>query len=725
MDGVARREGGAAANPAVAAPVLPDEAPLAMPVQSLWRKPDAEEPGSLPGIAARRALLFLATLALTAFAAYEMYLVFQSGSLTALEVVILVLYILLFAWIAFSFATAFAGFLALLRGGSRRLDIDEAGPLPGLSARTALLVPTYNESPPHVMARIEAIYGSLAECGALEHFDFFILSDSTNPETWIAEEMHFVALRERTGGQSRIFYRHRAINEGRKSGNIADWVRRFGARYEHMIILDADSLMTGETIVRLIAAMERHPRAGLIQTLPVIVNGSTLFARVQQFAGRVYGPLIGHGLAAWHGAEGNYWGHNAAIRVRAFAECAGLPALRGRKPFGGTILSHDFVEAAMLRRGGWAIHMAANLGGSYEECPPSLTDYALRDRRWCQGNLQHIAVLPARGFHWVSRLHLLTGIGAYLTAPMWLAFIWVGMLISLQARFVRPEYFPPGFSLFPQWPVQDPVRAAQVFAGTIGLLLAPKLLGYFILLGKRALRRGCGGALRGFLSVLIETLISGLAAPVLMLMQTAAVLQILLGRDSGWSAQRRDNAAMSLRESFRRYRWHTLFGLLLAAAAYAVSPPLFLWMTPVIIGLLFAVPLAALTAHSGAGQALRRLGLLSIPEEREPPPILLRAKELTARLSAAERAPGEILTAFLDSPDLVELHRRMLPPPRRRSRRDLDVHLVVGLAKLDECASLEEALEVLTEAEKRALLASERGLERLAALWQSQKHRAA
>ena len=239
------------------------------------------------------------------------------------------------------------------------------------------------------------------------------------------------------------------------------------------------------------------------------------------------------------------------------------------------------------------------------------------------------------------------------------------------------------------------------------------------------LRRGSGGALRGFLGLLIETLISGLAAPILMLMQTVAVLQILLGRDAGWSAQRRDDAAMPLRESFRRYRWHTLFGFLFAVAAYSVSPPLFLWMTPVIIGLLFAVPLAALTARPALGLGLRRLGLLSIPEERDPPPIVSRANQLSASLGAAERKPGEVLAAFLDSSDIVELHRRMLPPPRRRSRRDLDVHLVVGLAKLDECTSLEEALEILTEAEKRALLGSERGIERLAALWRSQKDRAA
>ena len=173
-------------------------------------------------------------------------------------------------------------------------------------------------------------------------------------------------------------------------------MRRFGGAYPQMLILDADSLMTGDTIVRLAGAMERHPDVALIQTLPVIVNGNTLFARMQQFAGRVYGPVIAHGVAWWHGAESNYWGHNAIIRTRAFAAHAGLPELRGIKPFGGTVLSHDFVEAALLRRGGWALHMVPGLAGSYEEGPPSLTDMLVRDRRWCQGNLQHGAVLPAQ-----------------------------------------------------------------------------------------------------------------------------------------------------------------------------------------------------------------------------------------------------------------------------------------------------------------------------------------
>src|SRR5256885_8776958 len=180
-----------------------------------------------------------------------------------------------------------------------------------------------------------------------------------------------------------------------------------------------------------------------------------------------------------------------------------------------------------MRRGGWAIHMAPTLGGSYEESPPSLTEYAARDRRWCQGNLQHIGVLPARGLHWLSRLHLITGIASYVAAPLWLMFLITGILISLQAQFIRPEYFPKTFTLYPQWPAQDPVRAAYVFAATMGLLLAPKLISYLAMLPDRAARKGFGGGIHAFFSMLAETLISGLIAPVMMLIQSSSVMSIL------------------------------------------------------------------------------------------------------------------------------------------------------------------------------------------------------
>ncbi len=397
-----------------------------------------------------------------------------------------------------------------------------------------------------------------------------------------------------------------------------------------MVTLDADSLMQGDVLVRLSAAMEANPTVGLIQTLPVIVNGATLFARTQQFAGRVYGPLIAHGIAWWHGSEGNYWGHNAIIRTRAFAATAGLPHLTGRKPFGGHVLSHDFVEAALMRRGGWAIHMVPGLPGSYEESPPSLTDIAIRDRRWCQGNLQHAKVVPARGLHWVSRMHMMMGIGSYVTSPLWLVFLLAGVLISLQSHFIKPAYFGATRRLFPNWPHVDPVLAKWVFLGTILVLLAPKLLAFMALLADRRSRRAAGGTPRLFVSLMLETLIGGLIAPVAMLLQTGAVASILAGRDSGWNAQRRDDGSVPLAAVWRSYRLHTVAGILLAGFAYAVSLPLMLWTLPVLIGLVFAVPLVASTASRAAGQATRRAGLLAIPEETRIPPVLARANALAS-----------------------------------------------------------------------------------------------
>ena len=314
----------------------------------------------------RRALVLGSTILLTGVAAYQMYLVVTVNGPTFLQVIILILYIALFAWIAFSFLTMVIGFFLCVSGGSAALAIDHDGSLPKVTTRCALLVPTYNETPHRVFARVQAIIELVEFTGQLAHFDFYILSDTTNPEIWIEEEKEFFRIQNCASGGGQIFYRHRTNNEGRKAGNVAEWIRRFGGHYETMIVLDADSLMTGDTIVRLVHAMERHPRVGLIQTLPMIVNANTLFARLQQFAGRVYGPLVAYGISWWHGAEGNYWGHNAIIRVRAFADAAGLPTLRGRKPFGGPIMSHDFVEAAFMRRKGWAAHLAPGLSGSFE-----------------------------------------------------------------------------------------------------------------------------------------------------------------------------------------------------------------------------------------------------------------------------------------------------------------------------------------------------------------------
>lgn len=682
-----------------------------MPEQSL-RHAGPERPpiASVPrALWLRRAFVLLATIAMTAFAADQMYQVLAVTTLTILEAVVLVLFVALFAWIAFSFASAFVGFVLSLGAPDRILGIDTTQPIPVLTARHALLVPTYNESPGRIIARLQAIYESVAESGRLENFDFFVLSDTTDPVIWMQEEAQYLALLERT--QSRqIFYRHRRKNYARKSGNIGEWVTRFGGHYQSMVILDADSLMTGDTIVRIVAGIEQNPHVGLIQTLPMIVNGQSLFARLQQFAGRLYGPMLARGIAWWYGTESNYWGHNAAIRVQAFADHAALPLMSGRKPFGGHILSHDFVEAALMRRAGWAVVMAPSLLGSYEEVPPSIAEYAARDRRWCQGNLQHIKVLPGRGLHWMSRLHFLTGIGAYLTAPMWLIFLLVGILISLQAHFIRPEYFPKGFSLFPQWPEEDPIRAAWVFAGTMAILIAPKLLGFIVALVHGPERRGFGGAVAAFVSVLVEIVLSGLIAPMMMLLQSQAVADVLLGRDAGWQVQRRDDGSLTRSELIKHFGKLTLIGVLLGAAAFAVSLSLFFWMAPVTIGLILAMPLAALTARADAGRALRRMRLLLVPEERNIPEVLLRANALATTLVNDGVKIGELLRA---DAGLRRAHADMLPPREPRARGAVDADLALAVAKIGEAHTLDEALAFMSPAETRALLSDPDGYQEL------------
>ncbi|MCW4456503.1 glucans biosynthesis glucosyltransferase MdoH [Flavobacterium sp. MXW15] len=618
---------------------LPAESPLAMPEQSLrqGRLQRPRQATSPAHIGWRRLFVFGSTILMTLVATGMMWRVVAVDGVSVLEACLLVLFVLLFAWIALSFVGSLAGFWAIVRE-RRKLGIDPDAPLPRLATRTALLMPTYNEDPRRLMAGLQAIYESVAATGQLAQFDFFILSDTTREAIGQEEERVYAQLCQRTGGQGRIFYRRRADNSGRKAGNIADWVRRFGGGYPQMLILDADSLMTGDTIIRLSAAMEANPDVGLIQSLPAVVNGHTLFARMQQFGGRVYGPVIAHGVAWWHGAESNYWGHNAVIRTRAFAEQAGLPALPGRKPFGGHVLSHDFVEAALMRRGGWATHMVPYLQGSYEEGPPTLTDLLVRDRRWCQGNLQHSKVVTARGLHWVSRMHMMIGIGHYFTAPMWAMLMLIGIAIPLQQDgldLAQALHLP--FSPAHYWHRQDESGVLWVFAVTMAVLLAPKLMGYLAMLLSPAERRGCGGALRALVGVLLETLLAALMAPIVMYLQSRGVAEVLAGKDSGWDAQQRDDGSVSWPALLRGYGGLSLFGLLAGGMAYAVSPPLAAWMSPVVIGMVLAVPVVALTSSRSAGQRLRRWNLLSIPEERSPPHVLVRAAELR-RVAAREAA---------------------------------------------------------------------------------------
>lgn len=693
------------------APPLPPETPLAMPVQALDRAPPrALGPRrDLAGTAIRAATLLVAAL-VAGFLVYEMHAVLTVSTITGVQIAMLGLFAVNITWIAFAFALATLGLLALL--GARVFGGREPAPRAKPESRTAILLPTYNEDPARVFATAAATAEALADAGVADCFDLFVLSDTTDPDIWMAEEEAFLATRRERAPRAAIYYRRRPANIERKAGNIADWVRRFGGAYPHFVVFDADSLMTPRTLVRMAIAMERRPDLGLLQTVPVLTGRTSLFARLQQFASRIYGPVLAAGLATFARDSGNYWGHNAILRTRAFAQSAGLPHLKGPPPFGGHVLSHDFVEAALMRRAGWAVVIDPRLGGSFEESPPSLIDLAQRDRRWCQGNLQHARLVGARGLDWVSRLHFGMGIMAYLAAPFWLAFLVAGLLLALQAQFVRPEYFTGTFTLFPRWPVFDDTRAMWLFAATMAILFAPKVYGLVLALVTPAVRRGSGGGVRLTLGVLFESLVAALLAPVMMAIQSAAVAQIAMGRDAGWNPQRRDDGSVPLAEIARRHRWHTALGLALGAGAFAVSPEVLAWMSPAVIGLLLAIPLSAATAR--AMPRLARLGILATPEETRPHPMATRAAAMRTILADALGAPRPALRRLADVAPLAAFrHACAAPAPARFKPAAIDADLVVGLARIDAADTLDEAIESLARRETLALLASRAGIERV------------
>jgi membrane glycosyltransferase len=705
--------GGPGPSAAVPPPSMPPESPLAMPTQSLSRFDSARArrmaPRRPPLLV--RGFVFLGALALTAYGANEMYGVVNVGSITTLKWALLVLFVVNFSWIALAFTSAIAGFAWLLfhRPG-------EAGPLAAPRGRTAVVMPIYNEAPSRVFASMQAIHEDVEATGGGGAFDWFLLADTTNPDIWIAEERAFLDLRGRLGPGARVYYRRRPRNTGRKAGNIADFVTRWGGAYDHMLVLDADSLMTGRAIVTLANAMEADPDAGIIQSLPLIINRNTMFARLQQFAARIHGPVIASGLALWSGRDGNYWGHNAIIRTRAFADHCGLPELRGRPPFGGHILSHDFVEAALIRRAGYSVYMLPTLGGSYEESPPSLIDLAARDRRWCQGNLQHVRVLPAKGLKLPTRQHFATGIMGYLASPLWMAQLVVGIVLVLQSAYIRPEYFTDEFRLFPVWPRFDSERALELFGVTMAVLLAPKFMGLCVALLDGGTRRACGGTARLLASTFVEIVMSSLYAPIMMLIQTGSVVQIVWGRDTGWNPQRRDDGSIPFKSIVRRHRSHTALGVLTLIAGFLISPSLAAWMSPTIAGLVLCIPLSAASGMLSAGLWLRRRGLLSTPEETSPPAIATRSNALGAELAVDGRDEADGVREIHRDAEFRGWHLAQLPPSRAHVRGLIEPDRAVAEAKLDDARDIDEAARWLRPKERNVVLQDRALLDKLARL---------
>ena len=573
----------------------PPPAPLAMPDQPLHRAAEPDRFDVVPGLVARRAALAAFCILSTGLAVFAVTAAMGADGLTPLEAVHAGVILVLFGWMAFSFAASLGGLWLSRQPGAWERTVAEA-PLATLTTRTALLAPIYHEDVGPFFARLAAMRAGLHALGLTPMFDIVVLSDSRRPEVVADEQRGFAAFR-RGGIGPRAYYRHRPENIDRKAGNIADWVRRHGGAYDHMVVLDADSLMDAKTLWRLAAAMERDPSLGLIQTAPTIIGRRTLFGRLEQFANTLYGPLAAWGVAWWSGADGNYWGHNAILRVEAFAQSSGLPHLKGKKPFGGHIMSHDFVEAAFLRRAGWGVRLVPALEGSYEESPPTLIDHLIRDRRWCQGNLQHLGVLGARGLHPVSRLHLARGVLSYALAPLWIVLVVTGALLSGSEAG--------GY----------PLAGAVVLAVSLAFVLLPKLLSYGMMLADGQARR-FGGPWRALASVGVETLASTLTASVIMAAHTRALLSVALGRDAGWSAQQRGEGRLSGRAALAFHWPEMLIGVALAALGPAMGAGLSPWLVVAATSLVAAPLLVWFTASIARGLGLRDAGLLLTPGER-------------------------------------------------------------------------------------------------------------
>ena len=570
----------------------------------------------------RRVLLALLVAATTGLGAVLMAHVLGLEDGRFLDLAVLPVFTLSFAWIALPFWASTIGFLLRVLGlhpVSLRGRFPSRGPLPALRRRTAILMPIYNEDAQQAFGRAVSTYRSVAATCQLAPFDFFVLSDTTDEGVGRQELGFWMSLRATLGAESKLFYRRRPLNLGRKAGNIADWLDMYGARYDHMVVLDADSVMSGETIVRLAALMEANPRTAIIQTLAQAVGRETLFARALQFASRLYGPLLASGHSFWQLGEANYYGHNAIIRTSAFAEHCRLPVLPGAAPLGGEILSHDFVEAAFIRRGGWHVWLLPELGGSYEQVPSNLLDYAARDRRWVQGNLQHGRLIGARGLHPMSRLHLGMGILGYAASPLWLLLLVLSGAVMIGHEFNGPVYFGAERTLFPLWPADRVVEVRSLLALTAALLFGPKILALSLTLWSSKRSRRFGGRVPLIASAIVELLFSMLMAPVMMLIHSEFIVRILAGRAVGWAPQARDDRGVPWRIAVKRHAWHVGAGAAALAALWSGAPAYLPWVMPVIGGLLAAIPVTVISSWRRSGLVARALRLLLTPEEHETP----------------------------------------------------------------------------------------------------------
>ncbi len=651
--------------------------------------------GPLPLL--RRVVLFGSALALALWAAWLLTDVLGSNGLTAVEYAIVVLFTINFTWISLSFSTSIAGLL--LRGFNRdpiTLKSTAKRPLPArLDTRTVIVVPVYNEDPYAVFGRIEAIYLDLKRLGYDNAFDFFVLSDTRDPDIWIAEELLWADLRKRMGVRGKIYYRRRELNTEKKSGNLMDFCEKWAAGYEYMVVFDADSTMTARTLVQMATFLDYNPDTALVQTQPQPIGRNTLFARVLQFISRVHGPTMSMGLSFWQLGDGNYWGHNAIMRTEAFIQHCGLPILSGKPPLGGPILSHDFVEAAMLVRAGWKVWFVTDLEGSWEELPTNIIDYAARDRRWCQGNLQHVRVLFGAKFKPISRLHLFMGVMGFVSSPLWFLLLCFSTFAAFESAQNGQVFFRGGRALFPSWPVDRAGDMLLLLALTLGMLIVPKFLSIFMLMWRKRTALTYGGRMGLLLSGVLEFFFSVLLSPVMMWLHTIFVSSTILGSTVNWGTQNRDETAVPLWDAIKTLRWHMVLGVAWSIAAWVSDPGFFWWMTPVLAGLVLSAVITHYSSREDIGLAARAQHLFQIPEETAPHAVLGVIEQIAQRPRQDEKNG---LMRLLEDPMASALHGALVPfsPPNERVRVEVGL-IYEKLARLGpDSLTRDEKVKILS-----------------------------
>ncbi|CAM3906939.1 glucans biosynthesis glucosyltransferase MdoH [Vreelandella rituensis] len=539
----------------------------------------------------RRLVFAILTLGSSTLGSLMMWQLIQQVGLTPLKVGAWLLFTLTFSWLTVAFWSSVIGFVLMLarRDPITLLPTSCRGEADStrLSSRTALIMPIYNEPPEQTLAGLEASCLSLLEeaNGPVDaHIEAFVLSDTQDPKIAAREQALVAGLQQRLAGKLRVHYRRRDENKGKKAGNLMDFCECWGRRYSYFVVLDADSLMGGRTLLGMIGAMQRQPDVGLIQSVPIPIGQRSMFGRMVQFAATLYSPMLAVGQSFWQGDAANFWGHNAIIRTHAFMAHCGMPTLSGPAPWGGYLLSHDFVEAALLRRGGWKVLLDTHWGESFEGLPGNLLDYANRDRRWLQGNLQHLRLLGGSGLHPLNRLHFLLGAFSYMASLLWLlivAFYQVDIIFAT-----------PGSAT-----VRDvPPHAWTLLGITLSLLLMPKLLGVSLALIQRP--QAFGGRVRLAVNALLESAFAVLIAPLMMVLHSFFLLAMLSGRSITWLPQQRTDRTVTWREAWRHTRWISLAGMLWAVALYLLTLNTAVWLLPVWLGLSLATLVVQLSSRS-------------------------------------------------------------------------------------------------------------------------------